>query len=126
MQTTNSTSPYSNSTTAPMSGQPSAHGPAGTPGPAPADQQGTYGQPCVHSPSPAYGQSGQPQVNQPAKKLTRPRDDRVIGGVCAGIARYFGWDPTIVRIAAVASILLPGPQILAYLVAWLFIPQDPA
>src|SRR5512143_2654778 len=38
----------------------------------------------------------------PPKRLLRARDDRVIGGVCGGIAQYFGIDPLIVRIAAVA------------------------
>ena len=56
--------------------------------------------------------------------LTRPRNDRMIAGVCSGIARRFGIDPTIVRIAFVASLLLPGPQILIYLVAWLLMPDE--
>ena len=55
--------------------------------------------------------------------LYRPRDDRVIAGVCSGIARRFGIEPTIVRILFVASLLLPGPQILIYLVAWVLMPQ---
>ena len=56
--------------------------------------------------------------------LSRPRDNRVIAGVCSGIARRFGIDPTIVRILFVASLLLPGPQILIYLVAWVLMPQE--
>ena len=56
--------------------------------------------------------------------LTRPRNDRMIAGVCSGIARRFGIDPTIVRIAFVASLLLPGPQILIYLAAWILIPRE--
>jgi phage shock protein C len=55
--------------------------------------------------------------------LSRPRDNRVIAGVCSGIARRFGLDPTIVRILFVASLLLPGPQILIYLVAWVLMPE---
>jgi len=55
--------------------------------------------------------------------LYRPRDNRVIAGVCSGIARRFGIDPTIVRILFVASLLLPGPQILIYLVAWVLMPN---
>ena len=47
----------------------------------------------------------------------------MIGGVCAGIARRFGWNPTTVRIVAVASCLIPGPQFLAYLIGWIFIPN---
>jgi phage shock protein PspC (stress-responsive transcriptional regulator) len=56
--------------------------------------------------------------------LTRPRDDRIIAGVCSGIARHFNIDPTVVRIAFVASLFLPGPQILIYLVAWLLMPDE--
>jgi phage shock protein PspC (stress-responsive transcriptional regulator) len=56
--------------------------------------------------------------------LTRPRDDRIIAGVCSGIGRHFNIDPTIVRIVFVASLFLPGPQILIYLVAWLLMPDE--
>ena len=56
--------------------------------------------------------------------LYRPSDDRIIAGVCSGIARRFNIDPTVVRIAFVASLLLPGPQILIYLVAWLLMPDE--
>ena len=56
--------------------------------------------------------------------LYRPRDDRMIAGVCSGIARRFGIEPTIVRILFVASLLLPGPQILIYLAGWLLIPDE--
>jgi phage shock protein PspC (stress-responsive transcriptional regulator) len=57
-------------------------------------------------------------------KLSRPRQGRMIAGVCAGIARRFGWDPTIVRVVAAASILIPGPQVLAYLICWVLIPNE--
>jgi phage shock protein PspC (stress-responsive transcriptional regulator) len=56
--------------------------------------------------------------------LYRPRDNRLIAGVCSGIARRFGIDPTIVRILFVASLLLPGPQILIYLAAWVLMPEE--
>ncbi len=58
--------------------------------------------------------------------LYRPRSDRVIAGVCSGIARRFGIDPTIVRVIFVASLLLPGPQILIYLAGWILIPEESA
>ena len=58
--------------------------------------------------------------------LYRPRDDRMIAGVCAGIARRFNIDPTVVRIAFIASLFLPGPQILIYLAAWLVMPDEAA
>ena len=57
------------------------------------------------------------------KRLFRS-DDRMLGGVCAGIAEYLGWDPTLVRIAyiilSIASIGFPG--ILVYLILWIVMP----
>lgn len=64
------------------------------------------------------------QEGQLDMTLYRPRDDRIIAGVCSGIARRFNLDPTIVRILFVASLFLPGPQILIYLVAWLLMPDE--
>jgi phage shock protein C len=58
--------------------------------------------------------------------LVRPRKGRRIAGVCVAIAERYGWDPTIVRLVAVLSIFLPGPQVLAYLILWLVIPSDDA
>lgn len=55
--------------------------------------------------------------------LTRPRHDRVIAGVCAGIAERFGWSPLIVRVVFLLSCLLPGPQFVIYLVLWLLMPN---
>jgi phage shock protein C len=58
--------------------------------------------------------------------LTRPRNDRVIAGVCSAIAHRFGWSPRTVRIIAALSVLLPGPQVIVYIVLWILIPQEPA
>lgn len=58
------------------------------------------------------------------RPLVRPLDDRKIGGVCAAVADRFGWDRTLVRVLTVISILLPGPQLIAYLVAWIVIPSE--
>jgi len=60
-----------------------------------------------------------------SKRLYRSRDSRVIAGVCGGIAEYFGWDPAVVRLAFLASLLLPGPQAVIYLVAWILVPPAP-
>lgn len=59
-------------------------------------------------------------------ELIRPRAGRVIGGVCAALARRFGWNLTLVRVLAVASLLLPGPQLIVYVIAWIVIPGEPA
>ncbi|ACZ29101.1 phage shock protein C, PspC [Xylanimonas cellulosilytica DSM 15894] len=60
----------------------------------------------------------------PSKPFYRPSDGRMIGGVCAAVADRFGWDRNIVRLATVASIFLPGPQVLAYVAAWIIIPDE--
>lgn len=58
------------------------------------------------------------------KRLTRSRD-KMIAGVCAGIAEYFGWDVTLFRVvfvlASILSVAFPG--ILVYLVLWVVMPQ---
>ena len=59
------------------------------------------------------------------KKLYRSRTDQKICGVCAGLANYFGIDPTIVRLAAVALVLFAGGGLLAYIIAALVIPEEP-
>lgn len=56
--------------------------------------------------------------------LSRPRHGRMIAGVCAGIARRFGWNPTTVRVLAVISCLIPGPQFLAYIAFWILMPNE--
>ena len=56
--------------------------------------------------------------------LVRPRSGRVIAGVCAALARRFGMSTRLVRLLFVLSCLLPGPQILAYLVLWIALPAE--
>lgn len=55
--------------------------------------------------------------------LSRPQDDKVIAGVCAGLAQRFGWNANVVRLLFVLSCLLPGPQFVIYLVLWVIIPR---
>ena len=56
-------------------------------------------------------------------RLTRSHD-RMIGGVCGGLAAWLGWDPTVVRIAYVLVSILSAafPGILVYLVLWIVMP----
>lgn len=61
-----------------------------------------------------------------APTLVRPRDGRIVAGVCAGLARRFGWNVTAVRVIAVLSIVLPGSQLLIYAICWAVIPSEPA
>jgi phage shock protein PspC (stress-responsive transcriptional regulator) len=56
--------------------------------------------------------------------LVRPRDGRVIAGVCAGIADRYGWSRTTVRVLFVLSTIIPGPQFLVYLALWFLIPEE--
>jgi phage shock protein PspC (stress-responsive transcriptional regulator) len=57
-------------------------------------------------------------------RLRRDSRNKVIAGVCAGIARRYGLSPNGLRLAFVLSCVLPGPQFIAYLVLWLLIPAD--
>lgn len=59
------------------------------------------------------------------KKLYKSRDNRMISGVCAGIAEYFNMDPTIIRLAWVLFSLLGGSGLLAYIIAALIMPDRP-
>jgi phage shock protein C len=61
----------------------------------------------------------------PAAKLTRSTTNRVIAGVCAGMADYFGWPPTRVRVGYVVLSIISAafPGILVYLVLWFMIPE---
>ncbi len=80
----------------------------------PADEQTTREQPQ----SPAAEQ-------EPVRRLFRSRTDKVLGGVCGGIGRYFGVDPIIVRIVAVVGLLLGGATLVAYVAAMILVPAEP-
>ncbi|MDQ1008752.1 PspC domain-containing protein [Streptomyces sp. PKU-EA00015] len=56
--------------------------------------------------------------------LARPRNGRMLGGVCAALARRFGMSATTMRVIFVVSCLLPGPQFLLYLALWLLLPSE--
>lgn len=62
--------------------------------------------------------------DKPAPRLVRPREGRVLAGVAAGLADRFGMERSMMRLLFVVSLILPGPQILIYLVLWLIIPED--
>jgi phage shock protein PspC (stress-responsive transcriptional regulator) len=57
--------------------------------------------------------------------LTRPRSGKWIAGVAAGFARRYGWNPLVVRLLVIASFVLPGSQVLAYVALWILMPRDP-
>lgn len=59
--------------------------------------------------------------------LVRPRQDRLIGGVCAGLGRRFGLGPWVARLLFVLILMVvPGSQLLIYPVLWLLMPDEDA
>lgn len=57
--------------------------------------------------------------------LIRPRHQRALGGVCAGLARRFGMDPWTARLLFVLVLMvIPGSQILAYPILWILMPDE--
>ena len=64
--------------------------------------------------------------NRPRRRLERSRDDKVIAGVCGGLARYFDVDPVLVRIVVVATMVFGGFGAVAYLAAWALVPEQGA
>jgi phage shock protein C len=58
------------------------------------------------------------------RQLRRPLDDRVFAGVCSGIARFFGLDSSVVRLAWLVLTLVGGSGLALYFVAWFAIPDD--
>lgn len=61
------------------------------------------------------------------RRLYRSRTDTVLGGVAAGLATYLNADPALVRIAwAILVPLTGGAALLAYVVAWIVVPEEPA
>ena len=94
----------------PAGEEPRAEGPQ-----APADEAPTQ---------PLGAGAGGGSEPPPARRLVRPRDGRVIGGVCAGVARYFNTDPVIIRIAAVVLALFGGAGVLLYVAALLLMPAE--
>ena len=59
------------------------------------------------------------------KKLYKSNQNKMIDGVCGGIAEYFGIDPTVVRLIWALFSLMGGSGILAYIVAAIIIPRSP-
>lgn len=64
-------------------------------------------------------------VGSEPKRLTRSRTDRVIAGVCGGLASYLNIDPTLVRLICVILVFVSGGSLLlAYVVMWLIVPEE--
>lgn len=67
-----------------------------------------------------YNYNGEPA----ARRLTRNKVDGKLGGVCAGIGDYLGWDHTMVRILTILLIIFTGLPLIAYFIFWLLMPKD--
>jgi phage shock protein C len=72
-----------------------------------------------------YSASGPASYPPRVSQLVRPRQPRMIAGVCSGLALHYGWDLTIVRLILVLCVLFAGTGVLAYVIAWIVIPEAP-
>jgi phage shock protein PspC (stress-responsive transcriptional regulator) len=66
------------------------------------------------------------EARMPSGKLHRSRTDKILGGVCGGIAEWLGWNPTTVRILyviiSILSVAFPGA--LVYVILWIVMPKS--
>jgi phage shock protein C len=60
----------------------------------------------------------------PYRRLVRVQKDKKIAGVCTGFGAYFNVDPVMIRLAAIALVLMGGSGILIYLIAWIAMPLE--
>lgn len=65
-----------------------------------------------------------PRAAAGRRRLTRPIDEKKIGGVCAGFANYFDIDVTLVRILWLLLAIFTGVGFIAYIVAWIAMPAE--
>ncbi|HEY6706687.1 MAG TPA: PspC domain-containing protein [Actinomycetota bacterium] len=65
-----------------------------------------------------------PPAGAGPRVVRRSRGERVIAGVCGGIGRYLGVDPVLLRIAFIVLALANGLGVIAYVVAWVAIPEE--
>lgn len=59
-----------------------------------------------------------------SKKLYRSEDDKMLGGVCGGLAEVYDFDPALIRLVTLLLVLSAGSGLLIYLAAWLVIPTE--
>ncbi len=61
----------------------------------------------------------------PARKLYRSQTNRMVAGVCGGLAQYFNVDPTLIRVLFVLLAVLGGSGLLLYIAMWIIVPKQP-
>jgi phage shock protein C len=64
-------------------------------------------------------------MNTSTNRLYRSQTDRMVAGVCGGLAKYFNVDPTVIRLVFVVLALAGGPGLLLYLILWIITPIEP-
>lgn len=72
------------------------------------------------------GKASRPSPKADIRRLRRSRCDRVIAGVCGGLAQYFGLDVTLVRVLTFLLIFFGGVSLWVYIILWIAIPDEPA
>jgi phage shock protein C len=73
---------------------------------------------------PACGRQTFVPADGPAPtRFFRPRNGRMIAGVCAGIALHYGWDVSIVRLVLAICVLFAGLPLVVYVIAWVVMPN---
>jgi phage shock protein C len=85
--------------------------------PEPGRPPGEPAEPAASPPPPPGGP-------RPGRLLRRSSDDKVLAGVCGGLGRHLGVDPVLLRIAAVVLALANGLGVIAYVIAWIVIPEE--
>ena len=58
------------------------------------------------------------------KRLKRSVSDKMLAGVCGGLAKYFDFDSTLIRLVFAFAAVFAGTGILAYLVMWIIVPRE--
>lgn len=59
------------------------------------------------------------------KRLYRSRENKMLGGICAGLGEYLDLDPTLLRLVMIIAVFGAGAGLLAYIIAWFLIPIEP-
>jgi phage shock protein C len=87
------------------------------------EQEARYCSICGTQKASVWPSSGE---TRPPRRFSRVREGKKIAGVCGGVARHFDLDVTLVRILWIlVTIFPPIPGLIAYIVCWIAMPQDP-
>ena len=72
----------------------------------------------------AYCGASMAGTGQAKRQLVRPREGRMIAGVCAGVAKYYGWNVTAIRLIWLLLFLFAGTGGLLYIILWIVMPNE--